>query len=249
VPFTPEPSVCVILLDIEGTTTPVDFVYKTLFPYARQKMQSFLRQHSDDPEIRSLVAQLRIQHQRDEAGNAHPSAWNHETDDALLDSSVAYAHWLMARDSKCTPLKVLQGRIWQAGYARGELRGEVYDDVPRALQRWQRQQREISIYSSGSILAQTLLFQTTKFGDLTRHISAFFDTQVGAKNETESYRKIVASLGHAPAKALFISDAAKEIEAAQAAGMPAILCQRDVNPPASAINQPVIRTFDELFPD
>ena len=248
-PFTPEPSVSVILLDIEGTTTPVDFVYKTLFPYARQEMPSFLRQHSDDPEIRSLVAQLRAQAQCDEKNGAHPPAWNDETDEARLDSSVAYVHWLMARDSKCTPLKVLQGRIWQEGYARGELRGEVYDDVPRALQRWQRQQREISIYSSGSILAQELLFQTTNFGDLTRHISAFFDTQVGAKNETESYRKIVASLGHAPAKVLFISDAMKEIEAAQAAGMPAILCQRDVNSPASAINKPVIRTFDELFPD
>ena len=37
------------LLDIEGTTTPVDFVYKTLFPFARRALPEFLQRSLLDP--------------------------------------------------------------------------------------------------------------------------------------------------------------------------------------------------------
>jgi len=57
-----ESQVRVILLDIEGTTTPIDFVYKTLFPYASRKLESFLREHAHDAEIGSLIEELRAQH-------------------------------------------------------------------------------------------------------------------------------------------------------------------------------------------
>jgi hypothetical protein len=43
-----------ILLDIEGTTTPIDFVFKTLFPFAAEHVEEFLREHSSDPEIKTL---------------------------------------------------------------------------------------------------------------------------------------------------------------------------------------------------
>jgi enolase-phosphatase E1 len=175
----------VVLLDIEGTTTPVNFVYKTLFPYASRRMESFLREHSGETEIQSLNAELRLQRQRDETSGLQPPAWNDGTNELLLHSSIAYAKWLMAQDSKCTPLKMLQGKIWQQAYAEGELHGEVYADVPRAFARWNRQGREISIYSSGSVLAQQLLFRTTAAGDLTRYISSFFDTHIGGKTESE----------------------------------------------------------------
>jgi len=249
VPSTPESNVRIILLDIEGTTTPVKFVYEKLFPYANQKLESFLLDHFQIPEILAVIEALRTQFQQDERQGLHPPPWNDAASEERLRSSVAYAQWLIARDSKCTPLKTLQGKIWQEGYARGELRGEVYEDVPRALQRWRQQGRDICIYSSGSVLAQELLFRTTKFADLTQYISGFFDTQVGAKSESESYRKIAASIKQAPAKVLFISDAMKEVEAARAAGMQALLCQREADSDTSAIKQPVIRTFDEVLPD
>ena len=35
-----------ILLDIEGTTTSISFVYDVLFPYARQHVTEFLQKHS-----------------------------------------------------------------------------------------------------------------------------------------------------------------------------------------------------------
>jgi enolase-phosphatase E1 len=239
----------VVLLDIEGTTTPVNFVYKTLFPYASRRMESFLREHSGETEIQSLNAELRLQRQRDETSGLQPPAWNDGTDELLLHSSVAYAKWLMAQDSKCTPLKMLQGKIWQQAYAEGELHGEVYADVPRAFARWNRQGREISIYSSGSVLAQQLLFRTTSAGDLTKYISCFFDTHIGAKTETDSYRRIAESLKRSPDEVLFVSDTIKEVEAARLATMRALLCRRDADATNLTSDKDTIRAFDQILPD
>jgi len=244
-----ESQIRVILLDIEGTTTPVDFVYQTLFPYASRKLESFLREQFQDPEIQSLIRELRAQHEVDERNGLEPPGWLDFPEEARLRSGVAYCQWLIARDSKCTPLKLLQGRIWQAGYANAELHGEVYPDVPVAFERWRRQKKIICIYSSGSVLAQQLLFRTTISGDLTPYISAFFDTRVGAKAEGESYKKIAASFSYAPQQFLFVSDAVKEIEAAQSVGMLAILCDRDSRAPSSPTAGSFIRSFDSVLPN
>ena len=55
----------ILLLDIEGTTTPVDFVTKTLFPYASRKLESFLREFAGNPEIYSLMEELHGQCERE----------------------------------------------------------------------------------------------------------------------------------------------------------------------------------------
>jgi enolase-phosphatase E1 len=249
VPVFDNPHVRVVLLDIEGTTTPIDFVYKTLFPYASRKLESFLGKHSREPEIQLLIEDLRAQQQIDERQGLEPPAWVNEPEGERLLSAVEYSLWLMAADSKCTVLKSLQGRIWQEGFDTGELRGEVYPDVPVAFERWRRQGREIGIYSSGSVLAQQLLFRTVISGDLTLQIAAFFDTRVGAKSDSESYKKIAASMGLPAGEILFLSDAAKEIEAAECAGMGAILCVREGHASTAAGGKRIIQTFDEIFPD
>jgi enolase-phosphatase E1 len=244
-----ESQIRVILLDIEGTTTPVDFVYQTLFPYANRKLESFLREHSEDPDIQSLIRDLRAQHDQDHRNGLEPPGWQDHAEETRLRSSIAYGQWLIARDSKCMPLKSLQGKIWQRGFLNGELRGEVYPDVPVAFERWRRQKRTISIYSSGSVLAQQLLFRTTTSGDLTPYISEFFDTRVGAKAEEESYRKIAAWFSCAPQQFLFISDVTKEIEAARSAGMQAILCLRVPGAAPSRGQEEAIHNFDRVLPD
>ena len=244
-----ESQVRVILLDIEGTTTPIDFVYKTLFPYARHKLESFLREHARHPEIASLIEELRAQHELDERNGLQPPGWLEDSEEARLRSSVEYGQWLIARDSKCAPLKSLQGKIWQQGFESGELQGQVYPDVPIAFERWRRKEKIICIYSSGSVLAQQMLFRTTPSGDLTSYISQFFDTRVGVKTESESYEKIAASLSRGPREFLFVSDAVKEIEAAQSAGMQAILCSRDPCADASQGAGRIIHSFDEIFGD
>jgi enolase-phosphatase E1 len=249
VPPVDESQIRVILLDVEGTTTPIEFVYQTLFPYASRKLEWFLREHAQDPEVQALIEDLRAQHKADERNGLQPPSWPASSQEARLGSSVAYGQWLIARDSKCTPLKSLQGKIWQQGFASGELHGEVFPDVPVAFERWRRQKRIICIYSSGSVLAQQLLFRTTTFGDLTSFISGFFDTRVGAKAEVESYKKIAASVSHVPHEFLFISDAVKEIEAAQSAGMQAVLCDRDGRASSSPAAGRVIHSFNSVLPD
>jgi enolase-phosphatase E1 len=129
------------------------------------------------------------------------------------------------------------------------LHGQVYADVPRAFKRWRLQKRGICIYSSGSVLAQQLLFRSTSYGDLTPRISVFFDTRIGAKTETESYRKIAEALTHSPRDLLFISDAVKEVTAARDAGMQAIICDRDLQAPQPEGTTTVIHSFDEVFPE
>jgi enolase-phosphatase E1 len=244
-----EGQIRVILLDIEGTTTPVDFVYKTLFPYAACKLESFLREHARDPEIGVLLEDLRAQNELDEAQGLRPPVWLGDAEEARLRSGVAYAQWLIAKDSKCTALKSLEGRIWQEGYERGELHGEVFPDVPRAFARWRRQGREICIYSSGSVLAQQLLFRTVTSGNLTAQIAGFFDTHVGSKSDAESYKKIAAAVGRSPREFLFLSDSANEVEAAWRGEMRGTLCVRDPRATAPLASDAVIRSFDEVFSD
>lgn len=95
----------------------------------------------------------------------------------------------------------------------------MYPDVPAAFKHWQLQKHKICLYSSGSILAQRILFRSTAYGDLTPLIFAFFDTGVGAKTDLESHRKIAQSILHGPHDFLFISDSMTEVTAALDTGM------------------------------
>jgi enolase-phosphatase E1 len=142
---------------------------------------------------------------------------------------VAYIEWLMDRDRKSTPLKSLQGKIWERGYRSGQLLSPVFSDVPRAFERWHKQKRRITIFSSGSVQAQRLLFAHTVVGDLTPYLSLHFDTTTGPKAEAGSYHAIAGKLGELPSQILFISDVALELDAASAAGCQALLCERAGN--------------------
>jgi enolase-phosphatase E1 len=232
-----------ILLDIEGTTTPVGFVYQTLFPFARHHLNAFLAAHGNDEGVRADITRLREEHRADVSNDQHPPAWR---DDAEIESAIAYVYWLMDRDRKSTGLKALQGKIWEAGYRSGELLGEVYDDVPRAFERWRKQGKTLAIFSSGSVLAQRLLFSHTTAGDLTSYLSAYFDTTTGAKQEAESYHRIAAALALPASAILFLSDVVGELDAARQAEMQTALCVRSEAAPDSSGHQ-LIHTFDKVF--
>ncbi len=237
-----------ILLDIEGTTTSIEFVYQTLFPYARQHVAEFLQQHFESPPVRDAVSQLR--HECEADAREHPDCppWRVETWQEEIQSAGAYCRWLIERDRKSTPLKSLQGMIWERGYQRGELRGHVYPDVPAAFERWKRQGKTISIFSSGSVLAQKLIFAHTELGDLTPFITAYFDTMTGPKRDPESYKKIAAALDVPPGEILFLSDSVAELNAARSVGMQTALSKRPENPPTGPISHHVIRSFEEVLP-
>jgi len=228
-----------ILLDIEGTTTPITFVHRILFPYARARLGGFVSTHRGDPAVMEAVGRLGREHAGDVSAGAEPPAWREAAD---LDGLVAYLEWLMDRDRKSPGLKALQGLIWEEGYSRGELHGLVFDDVPGAMRRWHAAGRKIAIYSSGSVLAQRRLFQTTADGDLTTIIDGFFDTGVGAKVDRGSYERIAAALQVAADRILFVSDVTAELSAARQAGCQVRLATRPGNAPQADASQYVAVT-------
>ena len=229
-----------ILLDIEGTTTPIAFVHDVLFTYARQHVRDYLMQHSS--AAADDIALLREEHARDSGGGAQLPPL---TDD--VDSVATYVHWLIDRDRKSTGLKSLQGKIWREGYADGTLKSQVFSDVRPAFERWHKAGLRISIFSSGSALAQRLLFAHSEEGDLTTFITDYFDTNVGAKGDAESYRRIAQYMNLAPQEIMFISDVVTELEAATKAGMQTRLSIRTGNQPQSnADSFHVVHTFDDV---
>jgi len=196
-------------------------------------VQEFLERHAADPDVEADIALLRAEHAA-------------ETSPPPMASVAAYVRWLIDHDRKSTGLKSLQGKIWEEGYRAGDLRGEVYPDVPPALARWREQGKEIAIFSSGSVQAQRNLFATTPAGDLTRFIRAYFDTTTGPKTAVHSYRTIAAALQRSPSEMLFLSDVGAELDAALAAGMQTALCVRAPGSTPPPGGHQVIHAFDQL---
>lgn len=193
-----------VLLDIEGTTSSIAFVAEVLFPYAAKHLAGYVKDHSE--EVAPILAEV-------------PG-----------DDKVATLLAWIAEDRKATPLKTLQGLIWAQGYADGTLKGHVYPDTPEALHRWYTAGVSIFIYSSGSIAAQKLIFGHSIAGDLTPMLSGYFDTTTGPKRDAESYAKIAAATGYTAKEILFVSDMQPEVDAARAAGLGALLIDRNGGP-------------------
>lgn len=208
-----------VLLDIEGTTTSISFVADVLFPYAAKHIPDFLRAHAQEKETKDACAAILNDANADE--KSLPG----------MEGLLAVVRRQMAADAKATGLKMLQGLVWKAGYESGALKGHVYDDVLPSLKRWKEQGRTVAIYSSGSVLAQKLIFGHSIAGDLLPYIANHFDTTVGGKREPQSYAAIGAALGLPLASITFCTDMPAEAEAAMVAGMTAVLLSRPGNAP------------------
>ncbi|MFJ5379903.1 acireductone synthase [Pectobacterium sp. CHL-2024] len=192
-----------IVTDIEGTTSDIRFVHSVLFPYARERLADTVRQHGSDPEIAQALDAL-----RQELGQP----------DADSETLITALNQFMDEDRKSTALKQLQGIIWRAGYRNGDFQGHLYPEVATQLAAWQQQGLRLYVYSSGSVEAQQLLFGYSNAGDLRPLFSDYFDTRVGAKRETGSYRTIAQAIGLPAEQLLFLSDIRQELDAAQEAG-------------------------------
>jgi enolase-phosphatase E1 len=218
----PEP-VRLVVTDIEGTTSPIAFVKEELFPYAEAELSAFLAARAHEPEVAAILA--------DVAARA-PG----EPPEAVL------RRW-MAADEKITPLKTLQGLIWEEGFRRGRLRGRLWPDVAPHLRAWAAAGVRLAVFSSGSVAAQKLLFGFSEAGDLTPLFAGFFDTTTGPKREAASYRAILAALAVPPEEALFLSDVEAELDAAATAGLRTCQLVRpaDGTPPGS--RHPVAADF------
>lgn len=207
-----------IVTDIEGTTTSISFVYDVLFPYARAHLADYVRCHAEDAHVAPYLSDVRLA----------------TGEDLDLDGVIAQLQQWMATDSKVTPLKGLQGLVWEAGYQNGDFKGHVYSDAYKQLQHWHEQGIGLYVYSSGSIKAQKLLFGYTEYGDLTPLFSGYFDTTIGAKTDRASYQRIAEQLKLPAEQILFLSDAEKELDAARQAGMQTVWLVRDAEPDTNA---------------
>lgn len=229
-PATNFDNVAGLLLDIEGTTSSVRFVYDVMFPQVRQQLDAFLANQWSDPAVQGACNQIA----RD-AGHESLSAWAESSPQQQPRELVAAeVRRLMDDDVKATGLKQLQGMIWKSGFESGELQAHVFPDVPDAISKWRDAGKDIRIYSSGSVQAQRLFFGHTIVGDLLPQFSGHYDTTMGSKRETASYTAIASDWGMAPAKLLFASDVVAELDAAREAGFQTVLLRRPGNaePPA-----------------
>lgn len=229
-----------VLLDIEGTTCPVSFVSGTLFPYASEQLEAFLDSRCHDPKVQNLVADVEAAWRQDHDPEAQ--ALRRQRTEGVLP----YLQWLIRRDRKLTPLKDLQGLVWEQGYQSGALTGPLFADVPRALKSWHADGLILAVYSSGSVTAQQLIYEHSNAGNLRALFNHWFDTRIGPKQNPESYTSIVSKLGVASRQVLFVSDALSECEAAAAAGMQVVFSDRDGNPGRDPGPFERIDTFDTL---
>jgi enolase-phosphatase E1 len=220
-----------ILTDIEGTTTSVSFVYDTLFPYFRENIGE-LKNLTQNPDVQTAFRKT-VELSKQLEGKTLRS----------VDEIIATLDRWSREDKKITPFKTVQGILWKKGYESGEIKAHVYADVPPALKAWSTNGLTLSVFSSGSVTAQQLIFGYSESGDLTPYFSNYFDTEMGGKRESETYSKIATELLFSAIEILFLSDIKEELEAAKEAGMQTVQL---VRPGTVACWEKTIADFSEL---
>ncbi|CAH2000660.1 unnamed protein product [Acanthoscelides obtectus] len=219
----------VIVLDVAGTTSSNSFIKDTLSPYVTKQGEEFLKEKWEDETVKAAVKQLK---------------------DDISDAEGAFKllKELTEKEDSNEGLKTLQGLICKKGYESGDLKGHVFADVPAALESWSKA-RKVAIYSTGSVESQKQLFSHTVEGDLSKHISKYFDQSTGSKTESSSYEKVAKELETKAEEVLFITDSAEEGKAAKTAGMHVALVKREGNeslPEDAAKEFTVISSFKEI---
>ena len=232
-----------ILLDIEGTTSSISFVYDVMFPYVRDNVESYLESDWDDPALQACLPLL-----ASDLGKESSRHWlDGLTADQQRSEIVRAVIGLMDADVKATGLKQLQGLIWKNGFHRCQLVAHLFDDVPEAVRSWTETGIDVRIYSSGSIQAQKLFFGHTVAGNLLDLFSGHYDTTTGPKKKAASYQNIAADYECEPREILFISDVVEELDAAKSAGLQGVLSLRPGNKPTPENHGfPTIESFDEI---
>jgi len=222
-----------ILTDIEGTTSSISFVHDVLFPYAREHIGEYVRRHADKPKVAD-----KLQAVAKEVGR-----------ELTLDETIAQLEQWIDEDKKATPLKSLQGMIWETGYRHGDFTGHMYEDAVRNLRAWHEKGIGLFVYSSGSVHAQKLLFGHSDYGDMTPLFNGYFDTRIGHKREVSSYEAIASEIGVRAGDILFLSDIREELDAAHSAGMQTRWLVRDaeaIEPTAAHLQ---VKDFDAISLD
>ncbi|KIO36938.1 MULTISPECIES: acireductone synthase [Shewanella] len=218
-----------IVVDTAGTTTDLNFIQDTLFPYSSKALADFLEENQTNVLVDNCISDV-----KDIA--LEP--------DASLARVVEILQQWIAEDRKATPLKTLQGLIWKQGYAKGEFKGHIYPDFIDSVKDIKAQNLRLYSFSSGSVDAQKLLFSHSDGGDLTEYFDGHFDTRTGNKLFKQAYCNIINTISLAPKQVLFISDVLEELKAAEQAGMRVMQMVRETTQRTG--DYPQITNFKEL---
>ena len=232
-----------VLLDIEGTTSSISFVYDKMFPYVRENLSSFLDANFSDESVQNCLPMLAADLEKSSLEQWIDPALSSEEQKGLVAAGVIQ---LMDADVKATGLKQLQGLIWKDGFYSGQLVAHLFEDVAPAIERWASAGVEVRIYSSGSIAAQKLFFGYSVAGDLLSKLSGHYDTTTGGKKESGSYQAIASDCDMPVESFLFVSDVVEELAAADAAGMKTCLSMREGNKDQGKNDFEKITTFADI---
>lgn len=224
-----------ILLDIEGTTTAIDFVTKVLFPYSIERIPSFVEKNIFNPKYKNNFDSLKFKMKKQQISSS-----------CTKNEISKYLQELIKCDVKDSDLKLFQGLIWQEGYHHNELKGHVYPDVPPKLKEWFKNGFKLGVYSSGSIQAQKLLFKNSEYGDLDKYFSYNFDLQIGSKKASDSYTKIAEEVSISPSEITFVSDSTEEVLSALKANFRVYLINREIHTNQN-VDLPLIKSFNDLL--
>ena len=236
-----------LLLDIEGTTCPVSFVSDILFPFAKQEISQYIRLHWDTNNGSSAIQEAKNEWSNDQSSES--MQLKKQVNLAQIDEAeglIQYLQHMISIDKKSTALKDLQGKIWEHGYNKGELKSELFPETAECLRQWHEQKLTLSVYSSGSIHAQKLLYRHSSEGNLEALFSHWFDTHTGPKKSLRSYTTIAHQLNSNPDNVWFVSDNVMECDAARAAGMHTLFSLRDGNPDRDPKDHKVIESLRQV---
>ena len=217
-----------VLTDLEGTAVPMSFVTGTLAAFARERLGSYIAQHAEDADVEDALY---------EAGRLFGGFTL-----KLEEAEALFLRW-MKQDRKATPLKIIQGLIWQEGYELGQIKSEIYPDVAGSLKGWSAMGLRLFVYSSNSELAQRLVLSHTPAGDLTPLFEGFFDTSTGQKIEPASYEAICKKLDLPAASVLVLCDNEEELDTAKSVGL---ATTRIVREGTAKGRHPVVPDFPSL---
>ena len=236
-----------LLLDIEGTTCPVSFVSDILFPFAKQELSRYIKQHWHKSPHHKTIQAAKKEWLDDQSPNSiqiKQQSMKGETEE--IDALIQYLKHLISIDKKSTALKDLQGKIWEYGYHNGELKSQLFPETAECLRQWHEQGLKLSVYSSGSVQAQKLLYRYSSNGDLEDLFSHWFDTHTGPKKSAVSYTTIAQRLHSPPGNIWFVSDNGAECDAARSAGMHTLFSLREGNPDRDPRDHTVVQSLREV---
>jgi enolase-phosphatase E1 len=201
-----------VLIDLEGTAIPHDFVGAVLRPYALEHLLGFVAASGADREVQAALA------------DAMAAVPGQPVEDTI-------SHWL-ARDLPAPPLQTLQGLLWRAAMDNGTLDDPIFPDVGPTLRRWSAAGVRLAAYSADSAVLQRLIFGHAPGGDLSFLFKGFFDTRVGMKAEPDSFSRLAIALAVPTFEVAYLSAIEDDLDAAAAAGMRTCQVLRDGGTPS-----------------